>query len=305
MCQSEKPTEKMEQMPFILRPWVSAYRATPKIYIPGTDVDINFSLRFAIFFSILRLTFRYILYSLGWPRGDLNTYFASACIASFCHSSMIVPGLAGVLFSQKYVPSGKLETSPTWYQDATHALMGFCTGYMIYDSIMGYVVETWQPGVGPVLTADDWSYLAHHILTSLYMISARWNKAGHMSAMILMFIGEFSAPLMNPHLFMEKALEQECCKGLSWLTTLFAYNEQVFSALYLICRTLGSPVAIVYGTYQLLFTKKGREDVPLWLSISWMPMCWGVQFGSIPWIMTCIENLKHGPVLNGVGHGEL
>lgn len=127
-----------------------------------------------------------------------------------------------------------------------------------------------------------------------------------MSAMMLIFNGEFSAPIMNLHLFLEKALLQDCWKGVAWLPALFDYNEQLFSALYLVCRVAVSPFVIGYVTYDLLFTKRGRSSVPLWLSICWMPMCWGVQFGSIPWIMTCIETLKEGPFLNGAGrHGEL
>lgn len=308
MCKSSGAAkEKMEQIPFILRPWVSLYRATPKIFIPGTDVDIHFSLRFAVLFSVLRLLFRNGLYLLGWPVGSPDTYFASACLASFVHSSLIVPSLAAVLASQKYVPSGKMESSPAWYRDATNSLMGFCTGYMIYDSVMGYVVETWRPGVGPVLSGDDWTFLGHHVLTSLYMMSARWTGAGHMSAMMLMFNGEFSAPFMNAHMFIEKALAQECCRGIAWLPTVFAYNEQLFSLVYIICRVAVSPFVIGHVTYQLLLTKRGRSDVPLWLSISWMPMCWGIQFGSIPWIMTCIETLKQGPTMNSDGstQGEL
>lgn len=297
---------KSERIPFILRPWISLYRSTPKLYIPGTDVDIAFSLRCAIVFSILRISIRHTLTWFGWPANEPDTYFSAACLASFCHSSLILPGLAAVLLSQKYVPSGKLETSPQWYQDAVHSLMGFCGGYMIYDSIMGYVVETWQPGIGPVLSGDDWTYVGHHVLTSLYMISARWNKAGHMSAMMLMFNGELSAPIMNFHLILEKALAQECCKGIAWLPTAFAYNELLFSFVYIVCRVVVSPFVIAHVSYDLLLTKRGRRDVPLWLSISWMPMCWGVQFGSIPWIVTCIETLKHGAALNGTGvDGEL
>mmetsp|Transcript_22587 Transcript_22587/g.40415 ORF Transcript_22587/g.40415 Transcript_22587/m.40415 type:complete len:303 (+) Transcript_22587:136-1044(+) len=302
MCRVES-NENKEQIPFILRPWISLYRATPKIYIPGTDVDISFSLLFAVIFSVLRISFRHALYWFGWPVGAPDTYFASACMGSFCHSSLILPGLAAILLSQKYIPSGKLEPSPKWYQDATHSLMGFCTGYMIYDSIMGYVVERWQPGIGPVLLGDDLTYIAHHMLTTLYMASARLNKAGHMSAMMLMFNGEFSAPFMNVHLFVEKALAQECCKGIAWLPTLFAYNEQFFAFVYIVCRVAVSPFTIGYVTYDLLLTKRGRRDVPLWLSISWMPMCWGIQFGSIPWIYTCIETLKQGT--GGGEHGEL
>ena len=296
----------MEQsIPFILRPWIHLYCSTPKICIPGTDIDIVWSFRCAIFFSILRLTFRYALYYLGWPVGSPDTYLASACMTSFCHSSLMLPGLAAILLSQKYVPSGKLQTSPMWYQDATHSLMGFCTGYMIYDSILGYVVETWQPGIGPVLSADDWMYVIHHALTAMYMTTARWKKAGHMSAMMLMFNGEFSAPIMNMHHLLELATVQECWKDIAWLPTLFTYNEQMFSLIYIICRVAVSPFVIGYVSYDLLFTKRGRRNVPLWLSLSWMPMCWGVQFGSIPWIMTCIETLKNGPVLNGGEHGEL
>ncbi|KAL7546977.1 hypothetical protein ACHAWF_010297 [Thalassiosira exigua] len=297
-------TAKMEPIPFVLRPWLFLYRATPRLRLPGTDVNFGFALLCAVAFSVLRLSFRLLLYSLGWPVGSLDTYFASACMASFCHSSLILPGLGATLLSQKYVPSGRLEPSPKWYKDATCSLMMFCTGYMIYDSVLGYIVETWQIGVGPVLTADDWTYVGHHIMTSLYMISSLWNGAGHMSAMMLIFNGEFSAPLMNPHLFMEKALDQDCWKGIEWLPKAFAYNEQLFSLIYLVCRVVVSPFVISYVSYDLLLTKRGRKDVPLWLSILWMPMCWGVQLGSIPWIMTCFDTLKRGPAV-GAMHEEL
>ena len=165
------------------------------------------------------------------------------------------------------------------------------------------IIKKWVPEVGPVLSADDWMFVGHHILTSLYMMSARWVKAGHMSAMILMLNGEFSAPIMNINFFLEKALKQDCWKDIAWLPTLFTYNEQIFSFIYLVCRVVVSPWVIGYVSYDLLF-KRGRakRDVPLWLAISWMPMCWGVQFGSMPWIMTCIETLKNGP---GSGHDEL
>lgn len=261
-------------IPHILRPWISLYRITPKFNIPGTSVDISFSVHCAIVFSILRLFFRQALYWWGWPAGAADTLFTAACIVSICHSTLLLPGLGAALLSQKFVPSGKLQTSPRWYQDATNSLLGFCTGYMIYDSMLGYIVETWQPGIGPVLSGDDWLFLGHHMLTTLYMVSARWQNAGHMSAMILMFNGEFSAPIMNWHFILEKALQQECCKNIAWLHALFAINEQVFSFVYLFCRVVVSPFVISYVTYDLLFTKNGRSNVPLWLSISWMPMCW-------------------------------
>ncbi len=291
------------KVPKVLQFWIGLYRSSPKLYLPGTDIDFGFSLQCAFFFSALRIIFRHALYYFGWDHSN-DTIFTSACLASMCHSSLLLPGLLAMLISQKYVPSAKLQDSPKWYQEAMHALLGFCTGYMIYDSIMGYVVETWQPGQGPVLSADDWMYVGHHILTTLYMTSSRWVRAGHISAMVLMFNGEFSAPIMNMHFVLEKAMEQECCRGVAWLPTLFTYNEQVFSLLYIICRVAVSPFVIGHVSYDLLI--KGRKNVPLWLSICWMPMCWGVQFGSIPWIYTCIDTLKNGPFMNGLGaHGEL
>ena len=268
-------SDRMDKMkfPYILRPWIYAYRLTPKLYIPGTKVDINFSLLITLLLSVTRLTFRQVLYHWGWPVGASDTYFTSACCVSVCTSSLMLPGLASLLLSQKYVPSGRLQPSPLWYQDGTHALIGFCTGYMIYDSILGYVVETWQTGIGPVLSIDDWTYLVHHILTTLYMLSARIAGAGHMSALILIFIGEFSAPIMNLHFILEKACVQY--KDISWLPTVFAYNEQLFSLIYIVCRVVVSPFVIAHISYDLLFTKNGRKDVPVWLSMSWMPMCWG------------------------------
>ena len=293
-----------DQIPFILRPWIYLYKSTPKIYIPGTEIDIAFSLVCAVLFSILRLSFKQLLYNLGWSVGTEDTLYAAACMTSFWHSTLILPGLASILLSQKYIPSGKLETSPQWYQDAMHSLLSYCTGYMIYDTVVGYIFEKWVPGIGPVLNMDDWLFVGHHILTTLYMLSARWVKAGHMSAMMLMFNGEFSAPFMNIHFVLEKALGQECMKSITWLPTLFAYNEQIFSFVYLVCRVAVSPFVIAYVSYDLLFTRgRAKRDVPLWLAISWMPMCWGVQFGSIPWIMTCIETVKTG-ITTSV-HGEL
>ena len=299
--QSRQEIDPLEdEVPSKLRSWVTDYRETRKIYIPGTDVDVGYALWWAMLFSLKRLLWRYALYWLGWPRGSLETYFTSACIVSMYHSVTLLFGLYAILRSQKYVPSGKLQPSPSWYKDATHSLMSFCTGYMIYDSFLGYVVETWQPGKGPVLTADDKLYLGHHILTTLYMTSARYMKAGHMSAMSLMFNGEFSAPIMNLTFILEKMLQSECCGNFGWLPSLYVHIEQLFSIVYLLCRVAVSPFVIGHVTFDLLFTKNGRKNVPLWLSLLWMPLCWGVQFGSIGWIMTCIDTIKTGPFGKGL-----
>lgn len=304
MCKSFN-TEKMEKpVPLILRPWIALFRSTPKIYIPGTRIDLIFALLFAVVFSILRLTFRHLLYGAGWPIASPDTYYVSASMVSVLHASFLLPGLGTMLWSQPYVPSGKLAPSPTWYKDGVGALMGFCTGYMVYDSILGYVVETWKPGVGPVLNSGDYLFLFHHIFCTIYMIAVQWMEAGHMSSIALMFNGEFSGPFMNVYFILEKSLQQECTKGLRWLPMAYAYSEQIFAAMYVICRVAISPIVIGHVSYDLLFTKRGRGALPVWLSVCLMPAIWGIQFGSIGWIMTSIESLKRGLQVGG-GHAEL
>eukprot|EP00985_Skeletonema_marinoi_P032367 scaffold39117_cov148-Skeletonema_marinoi.AAC.13 len=296
-------TEDDTNVPHVLKNWIALYRSSPKVYLPGTDIDFGFSLRCAIPLSVSRIIFRHALYYFGWDQSK-DTIYASGCVTGICHSSLLVPGLLAMLLSQKYVPSAKLQGSPQWYQDAMHALLGFCTGYMIYDSFMGFIVEVWQPGRGPVLSSDDWMYLGHHILTSLYMTSTRWVKAGHISAMVLMFFGELSNPFMNLKLILEKALEQDCCKDVTWLPTLFVCNEQVFSICYIICRVFAASFVFPHLTHDLLI--RGKKNAPMWLILCWLFLCYGVQFGSIPMIYTSIDTVKNGPSLSSAGaHGEL
>ena len=68
---------------------------------------------------------------------------------------------------------------------------------MIYDALVQFIADRWVPGSGPVLSVADWMFLGHHAATSFYMTSARVVKAGHMSAMALMFFGEVSRSLSS------------------------------------------------------------------------------------------------------------
>ena len=93
---SDNAKGNKEQIPPILQPWISLYRSTPKFNIPGTSVDISFSLHCAAIFSILRIAARYALYWLGWTVG-CDTNYTAACLVSIFHSSLLLPGLAAVL----------------------------------------------------------------------------------------------------------------------------------------------------------------------------------------------------------------
>lgn len=319
-------------VPSILRPWVAAYRACPKLRIPGTTVDVAFSLVAALLFALVRISARRLLAFLGWPSatflraecdGDAGceaTLFAAACLTSLVHCSTVLPGLGSCLYHTKafggYVPSAKMDSAPRWWRDAAAATVAFTTGYMIYDSVVGYAVETWvgaadAEGGGwfgrgrPVLNDEDLMYLVHHVLCTLCMLSARIQGSGHLAAMILMFTGEFTAPVMNAQLILQRALSIGA--GGEGAERIAAVVDQVYSLLYVLFRTPVVGIGYVCAahlTYDLLFTKRGRKNASIWVSLAWMPMIWGVLIGSIPTLYGCFNILRDGPLGSLIGGGE-
>ena len=121
------------------------------------------------------------------------------------------------------------------------------------------------------------------------MTSARLAGAGHMSAMALMLLGECTAPIQNIFRISRITTKIDCMGCGEWMNTLHPYIEYLFSLVYVFFRALVGPVCAVHLTYDLVFTKKGRENVPIGLSMVWLLMCWGVLLGSIPWIVSANE----------------
>jgi hypothetical protein len=131
-------------------------------------------------------------------------------------------------------------------------------------------------------------FLAHHMATILYMTSARFIGAGHMSAMSLMLVGEVTAPLMNLLRISNVAVQ---LKSPVWLISLQQPISFLYSFCYVGCRAFLGPLLAVQITYDLIFTSTGRKNVPVQLSIVWGVMCWAVILGSVPWIMSALNIL--------------
>jgi len=283
--------------PLLMRPWIKLYRATPKVRVPGTDLDVAFTFASAIALACVDYGSAAALRAAGgWPAESRHTRAVAGSIATIFHSTALVLGLGSALSTQRYDPSGRMEDHPDWWRDGAHALIQFCTGYMIYDAAVQFVADRWQKGVGPVLSAADWMFMGHHFATSLYMVSARLCEAGHMSAMILMFTGEFTAPIMNVLRISRTAANEitgDCC-GRSWLPLVQPYVEYLFALLYAGFRIVVGPICAAHLTYDILLTKKGRTNVPVALSSVWLFMVWAVLFGSIPWIKGALAILKAG-----------
>ena len=282
--------------PLLLRPWIHLYRTTPTVHVPYTNLDVAFTIASAILLTCIDYGSAQLLQLAGWPAKSKHTRAVAGSIATIFHSTVLVLGLGAAFSSQKYDPSGKMADHPDWWQDGAHALIQFCTGYMCYDAAVQFIADRWQKGVGPVLSKSDYMFLGHHAATSLYMLSARLCEAGHMSAMVLMFTGEFTAPIMNVLRISRTAVNEmkgDCC-GRSFFGFIRPYVEYLFALLYAAFRIVIGPICAAHLTYDILLTKRGRRNVPVAISSVWLVLVWGVLYGSIPWIKTALNILQAG-----------
>jgi hypothetical protein len=276
-------------IPRVAQIWRNVYHAVPKVNFPFTNLPMSFSLASAAFLFTLRMATEPLLTSVfHWPEGATPTKEAAASMVSICHSSLLCLGLIVSFQTQTYRPSQKLVEAPLWWQEFVDALIQFCTGYMIYDAIYNVILLRWSPGdLLPTFGPDDYLFLGHHIVTSTYMISTRVIKAGHMSAMMCMLLGELTNPLHNMYMISNVALTLDCCNG-DLSQQLFAIISVSFAAMYFFFRVLFAPFFFLHITYDLLITKQGRTNIPLTLNIFWNLMIWAVVFGSISWIQKCL-----------------
>lgn len=283
-----------DAIPPVANYYLKLYYGIPKAIVPFTNnFNVSFSLLSAIFLTSVRLLSEYFLVNFfGWPEDATPTKEASASCAAICHSTILCTGLIVAFQTQSYEPAAKIKDQSTpnkeWWPDFADALLQFCTGYMIYDACINILYLRWDPEVSmvPQLNGDDYLFLAHHVATSIYMISARVIGAGYMSAMICMLLGELTNPLHNMYMMGEQAMTLECCNGPA-AQQFHGAVTIAFAAAYFLFRVVIAPPFFAGVTYVLLFTKKGRANVPLALNIFWNMLIWGVCFGSESWIRKC------------------
>jgi hypothetical protein len=184
-------------------------------------------------------------------------------------------------------------------------------GYMINDIIGLMMTSRWQ------YNPDDIPYMIHHVGTIIYMtlvstlnaviflsfhglnnfvsmfiVQARHVGAGHMSAMTLMFTGEVTNPFQNIHSITKFWIQME--KAGPLLRNIHIYNEFLYAVIYSVVRLLIGPIQILHITYALLFTRQGRENIPLWVSLLWIVIIWGLILGSLPWSFEALSMAMDG-----------
>merc|ERR1712032_1591977 len=123
---------------------------------------------------------------------------------------------------------------------------------MIYDCIFGVILVRydWENNSLELLESDK-MFLAHHLATIFYMTSTRIINAGHQSALMCMYMGEFTCPLFSVHNILEHSNTLACCSGGSFSNAVSTINGVLFPFLYLIMRALVGPVVCSYMSYDL------------------------------------------------------
>mmetsp|Transcript_14413 Transcript_14413/g.17519 ORF Transcript_14413/g.17519 Transcript_14413/m.17519 type:complete len:303 (-) Transcript_14413:83-991(-) len=285
MCKQQGETESDTNG--LVKFWSNLYNKAPKLYIPFTQFDIGFTILGTCIISIIRLMSEYCYINiLEFNPNTYKTVESSAAVTSITHAIILCTGLWACLTNQPYIPSAKIETSPKSYQAAVTALLQLCTGYMMYDAIFMARSNNWS------FHPDDVPFLAHHVVTVLYMSQTRVLGAGHISAMGLMFTGECTNPFQNGHLITKFGIQ--LAQDGSLFHILHPYVELTFAVTYFFVRAFVGPIQIAHITYDLLFTESGRNNISLKVSILWVIMIWGIIIGSYPWTMECLEMAKTG-----------
>jgi hypothetical protein len=295
--------DDVKNIPALAKRWLTFYDAVPQINVPGTNLDVSFVLVSATILLCFRLASEQFLATVfNWPEGHLNTKMAAASICSIIHSLTLLGGLITAFkYCVQYSPSERLDAAPLWWQHFVDALLQFCTGYMVYDALYNVVFRI-QPGDWvPTFGLDDYLFLGHHLVTATYMTSARVVKAGFMSAMMCMLLGEITNPVHNSFFIAEQAMGVDCCNG-EFSQKFYSVIEVAFAATYFFMRVVVAPFGLGHVSYDL--ATNGRKKIPLGLNIFWNLMIWGVVFGSYFEIVKCFNILNKAVIRYYAGNGE-
>jgi hypothetical protein len=284
--------QQMSDLPLYGKVFVAFFRAVPQFNFPFTGLPFSFVVVSAGLLVSVRLFANKVLESVfGWPVGDVVTDRAASSVPAIVHSMLLCPGLIAAFMVRTYNPTEHISEASDEWQDFVNALLQLCTGYMLNDTL--FLVYRAQQAAGSIIPKFEFGdilFLGHHAMTSIYMTQARVHEAGHMSAMMCMFLGECTNPLHNTYFIIEIASGLECCKG-AMLQLTQKFVAKLFAAVYILLRVIVAPPVMMYTTWDLVYSEQGNANLPLAIRGFWVFMIWAVMFGSIPEIMTCKDIL--------------
>mmetsp|Transcript_41206 Transcript_41206/g.80642 ORF Transcript_41206/g.80642 Transcript_41206/m.80642 type:complete len:128 (+) Transcript_41206:1-384(+) len=110
--------------------------------------------------------------------------------------------------------------------------------------------------------------------------------------MSLIFTGEITNPFQNSLLVSRYAIQMEPIG--SFIHDLHPFIEICYALAYFPVRAFVGPLQIVHITYDLLFTRQGRDNIPIYVSVFCVCIIWGIILGSIPWVTESLDMIKDG-----------
>ncbi|KAL7560459.1 hypothetical protein ACA910_020503 [Epithemia clementina (nom. ined.)] len=274
-------------IPLILQNWSRLSSILPlRLSFPlgpgGSQLDFSVCLSTFLLLGTLNAIVQVILVQyVGFPNEKSQQLVAASCVG-ILHSTIVVAGVLSLFSTRRYIPCEKMPEAPIWWQDACHAVLQFCTGYMIYDFTAVFVNGT--------IDSSDYPFLAHHIIVVIIITSARMVGAAHSSIMVMILVGEVTNPFQNLYYVTSNALACDCCKHIAWLKSLHYINTFLFCVSYIAVRTLPGWACFCHMTYHWI--RHGKANgIPVWLMTFWAVLKWAIAFVSLAWVQDCANML--------------
>eukprot|EP00300_Choanocystis_sp_HF-7_P006473 c14731_g1_i1.p1 GENE.c14731_g1_i1~~c14731_g1_i1.p1 ORF type:complete len:155 (+),score=27.49 c14731_g1_i1:1-465(+) len=128
----------------------------------------------------------------------------------------------------------------------------------------------------------DWNhwilFVAHHCLCISYMTSTWVLGRGALSAMVLMFFGEWTSPLQNIWYITGELARVE---GKQIHKTMFSWVRPVYVFAFSFARFILAPIVASYiAWYFTLRPQASLSPIPLWLRVAWSVVGFLVPVGS-------------------------
>jgi hypothetical protein len=288
-----KPQADTIPIPTLAKVWLYLYHAAPKVKFPGSNIDWGFTLVCLSLFCTVRLLLLQLLYSFGWPVGTFVTMDAAGClVGGIFHTSNLVP-LAFVLMRSvpAYDPAAAAGDHPQWWQDVCDANIQLCTGHMLCDTLVGFLLDRNVPGQGIVMNDEAWLFLAHHIISLLYLVSTRVIGAGQQSMLMCFLLGEITDPPFSAYLVAQSAKTLDCCSG-PFAMRVIAVVEVLNALVYIPFRAVVGPIVGAHMTYLIFCSKSAQTNLPVIIRMLWTAILWGIAIGSVPYVFKFVDDLN-------------
>ena len=256
---------------------------------------------FFAFLCLLRIfvAWPFVRFFLGFKASDARSAAAAASITCQAHGGPIAL-FSLYLLSQTFSGFSDFDLSlpfsrlPSAIQPLAATQANYLSAYMAYDTIFMLLNEFLVYGRGsePLLVP----YVQHHVACLLYASSARYYQAGHVSLLLLVFLGEVTNPLQNfgavashgVHFFPESKAWRYASRA----------GQPPFALFFAVVRFAVAPLVCLYFSHHFfylnVFGPKREGGVPAFCGVLWTLLFVAVVHGSIPF---GIDNLREAGFL--------